>query len=112
MINSTHNLHIDGVAIKESDLMRTISLSTNDRFTRWVFRPLAILAVGAVVVAGVISGAVLLVLSLALLPVFALGGWALKSKLERDIQAARAASAPVQDTAPDASDSGAAPLTQ
>jgi hypothetical protein len=87
MINTSHNVQIDGNAIDHDELMRTFTLDTNDRYSRWVLKPLAVLSALGFAVASMIAGAVLLALSVALLPMLALGAWALKSELQRDATA-------------------------
>jgi len=94
MIKTSHNVHIDGTAIDHDELMRTFTLDTNDRYSRWVLKPLAALSVLGIAVASLIAGAVVLALSVALLPILAIGAWAFKSKLRRDAHP----SDPVVDT--------------
>jgi len=94
MINSTHNVHIDGTVINHDDLRQTLDFSSGDTMTRWVLRPLALLAALGMAVAVFFASAFLLVLSFALVPVLAVAVWAVKSKLERE----QVAADPVVDT--------------
>jgi len=56
-----------------------------DFFSRWVVRPLALLAAVGVGVAVFLAGAFLALVSLALLPLLAVALWAMKTKLQRDL---------------------------
>ena len=103
MINSTNTVNIDGDAIREFDLKSFFAIEQDDSFTRWVVRPLAILAAIGVGVAVFFASAVLVMVSLALLPVLAVAIWAMKTKLARDVErsgANTASEAPPADTGP------------
>ena len=88
MINSSNTIHIDGTVINQEDWMNRFNLDTDDKFTRWVLRPLALLAALGFGVAMFFASAVLIMLSLAMLPLLAVAMWAVKRKLERDAAAA------------------------
>lgn len=94
MINTTHNVHIDGSRLDHEQLLETFTLKTDDRYSRWVLKPLAVLSIIGIAAASVIAGTVLLAMSLAVLPLLAIGAYAVKYKLQRDIKAA----APVVDS--------------
>ena len=94
MINSTHNVNIDGSILSEEDFKNSLDFSSGDAMTRWLLRPLALLATVGMGVAVFLASAFLLMLSLAMLPLLAIGVWTVKSKLERDQSAAD----PVVDT--------------
>jgi hypothetical protein len=94
MINSTHNVHINGTVLNEEELKNTFDFSKGDAITRWLLRPLAVLAAIGMGVAAFLASAFLLVLSLAMLPLLAVGLWAVKHKMEKD----HAAADPVVDT--------------
>lgn len=105
MINTTHNVHIDGAAIDTEEVMRTFTVDTQDRYSRWVLKPLAVLSIVGVAIASLVAGAVVLALSLALLPLFALSAWAVKNKLSRDILASENATEAHTDTIDSTADS-------
>ncbi len=84
MINSTHNVNIDGNTLNQEDVMKHLRLDSNDRFTRWVVRPLGVMIALGLGTAAVIASVFMMVLSLAMVPLLMLGGWALKRKFERD----------------------------
>ncbi len=88
MINSTNTVNIDGVAFRQFDIKKAFSAEHSDNFTRWVVRPLALLAAIGIGVAAFFASAVLILASLALLPLLAVAMWAMKAKLERDLASA------------------------
>ncbi|MEM7259164.1 MAG: hypothetical protein AAF404_17440 [Pseudomonadota bacterium] len=88
MINSTNTVNIDGAAIREIDLKNLLDTDSDDTFTRWVVRPLALLAAIGLGVAVFFASAVLIMVSLALLPLLAVAMWAMKSKLKRELESA------------------------
>jgi len=85
MINSTNTVKIDGAAFKEFDFKKAFESDNQDVFSRWVARPLALLAAVGVGVAVFLASAFLAVVSLALLPLLAVAMWAMKTKLKRDL---------------------------
>ena len=85
MINSTNTVNIDGAALKEIDFKKAFESENQDVFSRWVARPLALLAAVGVGVAVFLASAFLAVVSLALLPLLAVALWAMKTKLQRDL---------------------------
>ena len=85
MINSTNTVNIDGTRIPEVDLKAFFSSDTDDTFTRWVVRPLALLAAIAFCFAIFLASAFLTALALAFLPILALSAWAMKAKFKRDV---------------------------
>jgi len=87
MINSTNTVNIDGAALKEFDFKKVFDSENQDLFSRWVARPLALLAAVGVGVAVFLASAFLAVVSLALLPLLAVALWAMKTKLQRDLAA-------------------------
>lgn len=95
MINSTNTVNIDGVTLKEFDVNSIFTIDENDKFSRWVVRPLAVLSAIGIGVAAVFASAMLIVVSLALLPVLAIAMWAMRTKLERDLQTTVRESSPV-----------------
>ena len=86
MISSTNTVNIDGAAIKTVDLKALLSSDSDDRFVQWVVRPLAILAAIGVGAAVLFASAVLIMVSLALLPLIAVAMWAMKTKIERELK--------------------------
>ena len=64
MINSTNNVHIDGNVIDHEELMRTFKFNSDDRFTQWVLRPVAVIAAVGIGVATFFASAIVIVLSL------------------------------------------------
>lgn len=98
MINSTNTVNIDGVTIKEFDIKDAFTLGKDDNFSRWVVRPLAVLAAVGIGVAAFFTSAVLIMVSLALLPILALAMWAMRTKLERELKASTINTSTVVDT--------------
>jgi hypothetical protein len=85
MINSTNTVNIDGVAFRQFNIKDALSVEHSDNFTRWVVRPLALLAAIGIGVAAFFASAVLILASLALLPLLAVAMWAMKTKIEREL---------------------------
>ncbi len=88
MINSTNTVNIDGVSFNEIDLKKAFESDNQDFFSRWVARPLALLAAVGVGVAVFMASAFMAVVALALLPLLAIALWAMKTKLKRDLASA------------------------
>ncbi len=86
MINNTHTINIDGTVLKDEDIAAAFTFDKNDKFTKWVVRPLALLTVIGVGAAMFFASAFLIMLSLALMPIFAISFWAMKKKVERDLR--------------------------
>ena len=85
MINSTNTINIDGTVIDHDEIRNSFDFNNSDKFTRWVVRPLALLTAIGMGVAMFFASAFLSMLSLAMLPLLAVSMWAVKTKLERDI---------------------------
>jgi len=85
MINSTNTVTIDGLVIDHEEILNTFKVDETDKFTRWVARPLALLAAVGVAVAILFAGVFMMLLSLALVPLLAVLVWAVRIKLQRDI---------------------------
>ncbi len=85
MIKSTNTVNIDGVDFKAVDLSRLFASDSDDKFVRWVVRPLALLAAIGVAVAVFFASAFLIMISLALLPILAVAMWAMKTRIEREL---------------------------
>ncbi|MBX2835480.1 MAG: YwiC-like family protein [Gammaproteobacteria bacterium] len=85
MINSTNTVNIDGTVLNDQDFKQFYSFNSEDKFSRWVVRPLALLTTVGLGVALVFASTFLLVLSLAMMPLFAVMLWAVKTKMERDL---------------------------
>lgn len=90
MINSTNTININDTVLNEEVLKKTFSFQQEDRFTRWVVRPLVLLAGLGVGATMLFASAFIVLLSLAMLPLLAVGLWAINKKIERDIAAADA----------------------
>lgn len=84
MINTTNTVSIDGEVIGKREFLNAFQYSSNDRFGRWVLRPLAAVATVAVGLAVLFASSILFLLSLALLPLLAILAWAVKKKLEQE----------------------------
>lgn len=84
MINSTNTVNIDGTGIPEVDLKTFFSGDSNDSFTRWVVRPLALLSAVAFGFVIFLASTFLTILALAFLPILAASVWAMKTKFKRD----------------------------
>ena len=85
MINSTSTINIDGVALEGDELNKVFSINQDDKFSRWVVRPLALLTVVGIGAAMLFASAFLILISLAMVPFLLLFFWALKTKLARDL---------------------------
>jgi len=96
MINSTNTININDTVLNDEMLKKTFSFKSEDRFTRWVVRPLMLLAALGVGTTLLFASAFLMLLSFAMLPLLAIGLWAAQKKIERDLAAAD----PVVDTQP------------
>lgn len=94
MINSTNTVNIDGTVLNDKDFTELFTLNSDDKFSLWVVRPIAILATVGMGVAMFFASAFLIVLGLAMLPLLALAIWAVKTKIQRDL----AKNDPVVDT--------------
>lgn len=86
MINSINTVEIDGIVIDHDEVLYTLKLDEGDRFTRWVLRPLCLLAAIGVGVVMVFASVFMMLLSLALVPILAISVWAVRAKLQRDIK--------------------------
>lgn len=98
MINSTNTININDTVLNEEILKKTFNFQEQDRFSRWVVRPLVLLAGLGVGGLMLFASAFLVLLSLAMLPLIAIGLWAINKKVQRDLAAAD----PVVDTQSDA----------
>jgi len=94
MINSTNTININDTVLNDDMLKKTFSFKNEDRFTRWVVRPLVLLTALGVGATMLFASAFLILLSLAMLPLLAVGLWAVQKKVQRDLEAAN----PVVDT--------------
>lgn len=94
MINSTNTININDTVLNDDVLKKTFSFKNEDRFTRWVVRPLVLLTALGVGAIMIFASAFLVLLSLAMLPLLAVGVWAVQKKVQRDLAAAD----PVVDT--------------
>ena len=94
MIHNTQTVNIDGTSLNNETLVKAFTFNNDDKFSRWVVRPLAILTVIGMGIAMFFASAFLIVLSLAMLPLIAISFWAVKTKVVRDIANAD----PVVDT--------------
>ena len=100
MINSTNTINIDGKILKDEDFIKAFTFNKDDKFSRWVVRPLAFLTAIGIGIAMFFASAFLIILSFAMIPLLAVSFWAVKTKVERDIAKAD----PVVDTQTSASD--------
>lgn len=94
MIKNTSTINIDGTTINSEELKQAFSLDLNDNYSKWIIRPLVLLvalAAGAVVF---FTSAFLLVASLAALPLLMLTVWAMRKKIQKDLEKTN----PVVDT--------------
>lgn len=106
MIHNNQTVNIDGTTLNNETMVTALSFNENDKFGRWVVRPLAILTAIGMSIAMFFASAFLIVLSLAMIPLIAVSFWAVKTKMARDIANAD----PVVDTqsaATDTPDDGA-----
>ncbi len=94
MINSTNTININDTVLNDDVLKKTFSFQNEDRFTRWVVRPLVLVAALGIGAIMFFASAFLMLLSLAMLPLLAIGLWAVQKKVQRDLAAAD----PVVDT--------------
>ena len=94
MINSTNTININDTVLNDDLLKKTFSFKNEDRFTRWVARPLILIAALGVGAIMFFASAFLMLLSLAMLPLLAIVLWAVQKKVQRDLATAD----PVVDT--------------
>lgn len=85
MIKSTNTINIDGTTLNYADLNKLFSMGQNDTFSRWVLKPLAILAAMGLAVAAVFASVFLVMLSIALIPLILAFMWAMKKKMLKDL---------------------------
>ena len=85
MINSTSTIYIDGAAAGSGEFIKVFSVGKDDKFSRWVVRPLALITVLGIGVAMLFASAFLILLSLAMVPFLVAFLWAIKTKLARDV---------------------------
>lgn len=104
MIHNTQTINIDGTVLKEEDIVKAFTFNENDKFSKWVVRPLAMLTAVGMGIAMFFASAFLIIISLAMVPLIAVSLWAFKKKVERDL----AMSDPVVDTQTGVSDEPAA----
>jgi len=88
MINSTNTININDTVLNDELLKKTFSFKSEDRFTRWIVRPLILLAGLGVGAAMLFASAMLILLSIAMLPLLALAFWAMGKKVQRDLASA------------------------
>lgn len=94
MINSTNTININDTVLNDDVLKKTFSFENEDRFTQWVVRPLVLVAALGIGAIMFFASAFLMLLSLAMLPLLAIGLWAVQKKVQRDLAVAD----PVVDT--------------
>lgn len=85
MINTTNTINIDDSVINDDTLKKAFSFDKQDRFTRWVVQPLMLLAGLGIGATMLFASALFVLLSLALVPIVAIGLWAIKAKVQRDL---------------------------
>ena len=85
MINSTNTINIDGTVLNHDEVKGLFSLNSDDTFTKWVVRPLAILSVLGLGAATLFVSAFIALIGLAMIPLVALFAWAMKAKVEREL---------------------------
>ena len=88
MLNSNHEIRFDSATLDPENLRRTFDFNSGDALTRWVLRPLALLAALGTGAAVLIASTFLIIASLATLPLLAIGMMVVKYKLEKDQKAA------------------------
>lgn len=85
MFSNNQTINIDGTVVKEEELIEAFTFNENDKFSRWVVRPLAVLTAIGIGVAMFFASAILIVISMAMVPLVAMSFWAFKKKVERDL---------------------------
>lgn len=85
MINSTNTISIDEKLLNEESFTKAFDLNSDDSYTKWIVKPLAVLSTIAVGVVALFTGALMMMAAIATLPLIALSAWALKNKVEREL---------------------------
>jgi len=85
MINSTNTVNIDGNILKDEEIIKVFTIDQNDKYSRWVVRPIFTLAAIGIGITMFFASAFLIVLSLAMVPLLAISLWVVKKKVERDL---------------------------
>jgi len=88
MIKNTHTVNIEGTVIDQDELKSYLLLDNDDAKTKWLIKPLILISGVGLAAAAVFASIFLMAVSLVILPVMALAGWAMKSNIEKKVQQA------------------------
>ena len=80
MISNTNTINIDGKGLDEEQISRLFLFNSDDKFTHWVLRPLAVLSAIGLGVAMLFASAFFIMVALAMVPVLAVFFWAAKNQ--------------------------------
>jgi len=83
MIKNTNTVNIEGTVIDHDELKSFVLLDNDDPKTKWLIKPLILISGVGLAVAAVFASVFLMAVSLLLVPVLALAGWAMKSNIEK-----------------------------
>ncbi len=110
MIKNTSTVNIEGTVIDQDELKSFLLLDKDDAKTKWLVKPLILISGVGLVAAAVVTSFFLMAVSLVIVPVLALAGWALKSNMEKAVAESTTATGESDDTAEivEASDTNAA----
>ncbi len=85
MFHNNQTVNIDGSALKHEDIVKAFTFNNDDKFSKWVVKPLAILTAIGMGIAMFFASAFLILISLAMVPLLAISFWAMRKKIERDL---------------------------
>jgi len=83
MIKNTNTVNIEGTVIDQDELKSFLLLDNNDAKTKWLIKPLILISGVGLAVAAVFASIFLMAVSLLIVPVLAIAGWAMKSNIEK-----------------------------
>ena len=83
MIKNTNTVNIEGTVIDQDELKSFLLLDNNDAKTKWLIKPLILISGVGLAVSAVFASIFLMAVSLLIVPVLAIAGWAMKSNIEK-----------------------------
>ena len=99
MIKNTNTVNIEGTVIDHDELKSFVLLDNDDPKTKWLIKPLILISGVGLAVAAVFASVFLMAVSLLLVPLMALAGWAMKSNIEKAAKQSEANADAVTDAA-------------
>lgn len=82
MMKSTNTVNIEGTVIDHDTLKDYMSLDNGNWKTKWLVRPLILVSGAGLAIAAIFASVFVLAISLVMVPLIALAGWAMKSNIE------------------------------